>query len=108
MVKEVPVETVVTKTEVKEVPVQTVVTQTQIKEVPVEKIVTQEKIVTKTVPIERVVTREVIKEVVKEVPAEREDGEGALARGLVRRLPADGGRKDDPGASKPGSRTSRL
>ena len=70
---------------VKEVPVDRVVTQEVVKEVPVERIVTQEveveKIVTTEVPVEKIVTREVVKEVpvekivtrevVKEVPVER-------------------------------------
>ena len=42
VIKEVPVETVVTREVIKEVPVQTVVTQEVIREVPVEKVVVQE------------------------------------------------------------------
>ncbi|MCY4114930.1 MAG: von Willebrand factor type A domain-containing protein [Chloroflexi bacterium] len=60
VIKEVPVETVVTKEVIKEVPVETVVTREVIKEVPVEAVV------------EKVVTQEVIKEVVKEVEVIRE------------------------------------
>ncbi len=54
--REVPVETTV----IKEVPVERIVTQTQIKEVPVEKVVVKE------VPVERVVEKIVTKEVVVE------------------------------------------
>ena len=74
--KEVPVETTI----IKEVSVETVVTKTEIKEVPVDRIVTQEKIVTKEiqveVPVEKVVTqvveveKVVEKTVIKEVMME--------------------------------------
>ena len=70
---------------IKEVPVEKIVTQEVVKEVQVEKVVTKEvpveKIVTKEVPVEKVVTREVVKEVpvekvvtkevIKEVPVEK-------------------------------------
>ena len=49
MIKEVPVETIVTKEVIKEVPVETVVRQEVIKEVAVEKIVTRQVTVEKTV-----------------------------------------------------------
>ena len=60
VIKEVPVETVVTVEVIKQVPVETVVTKEVIKEVPVEAVV------------EKVVTQEVIKEVVKEVEVIKE------------------------------------
>ena len=63
--KEVPIETTV----IKEVPVDKIVTQTVIKEVPVEKIVIQEKIVTKEVPVEKIVTVEKTVEKIVEVEA---------------------------------------
>ncbi len=84
VIKEVPVETVVTKEVIKEVPVETVVTREVIKEVPVEavveKVVTQEVIkevvkeveVLKEVPVERVVTQEVVVEKVVEKVVEVE------------------------------------
>ena len=53
---------------IKEVPVETVITRVVIKEVPVETIVTREII--KEVPVEAVVTKQVIVEVIKEVPVE--------------------------------------
>ena len=53
VIKEVPVETIVTKEVIKEVPVETVVTREVIKEVPVEAVV--EKEVIKEVPVEEVV-----------------------------------------------------
>ena len=59
---------------IKEVPVETIVTREIIKEVPVEAIVTKQVIVEviKEVPVEAVVVeKEVIREVVKEVPVER-------------------------------------
>ena len=70
---------------IKEVPVEKIVTQEVVKEVQVEKVVTKEvpveKVVTKEVPVEKVVTREVVKEVpvekvvtkevIKEVPVEK-------------------------------------
>ena len=59
---------------IKEVPVETIVTREIIKEVPVEAIVTKQVIVEviKKVPVEAVVVeKEVIREVVKEVPVER-------------------------------------
>ena len=70
---------------IKEVPVEKIVTQEVVKEVQVEKVVTKEvpveKVVTKEIPVEKVVTREVVKEVpvekvvtkevVKEVPVEK-------------------------------------
>ena len=69
VIKEVPVETVITRVVVKEVPVETVVTREVIKEVPVEAVVTKQVIVEviKEVPVERVVEIQVEKEVVKEV-----------------------------------------
>ena len=62
--KEVPVETTV----IKEVPVERIVTQTQIKEIPVEKIVIKEVPVEKIV--ERIVTKEVLVDRIVEVQAE--------------------------------------
>ena len=59
---------------IKEVPVETVITRVVIKEVPVETIVTREII--KEVPVEAVVTKQVIVEVIKEVPVEARCGEG--------------------------------
>ena len=79
IIKEVPVERIVTETVevVKEVPVEKVVTETVVKEVPVEKVVTEtvevEKIVTETVvkevpvEVEKIVTETVVKEVVVEI-----------------------------------------
>ncbi len=57
---------------IKEVPVEKVVTQEVIKEVPVEKVVTQEVVKTVEVPKEVVVTKEVIREVPKEVVVTKE------------------------------------
>ena len=70
VIKEVPVETVITRVVVKEVPVETIVTREIIKEVPVEAIVTKQVIVevTKEVPVEAVVVeKEVMVEKVVEV-----------------------------------------
>ena len=73
VIKEVPVEKVVTQEVIKEVPVERVVTQEVIKTVEVDKPVIVEKVVTqevvKTVEVDRpvIVEKEVVKEVVKEV-----------------------------------------
>ena len=68
VVKEVPVEKVVTETVIQtvEVPKEVVVRDEVVKEVEVEKIITQE------VPVEKIVTKEVTREVVKEVQVEVE------------------------------------
>ena len=60
MIKEIAVETVVTRDVIREVPVETVVTKEVIKEV------------IKEVPVETQVIKEVVKEVIKEVPVEVE------------------------------------
>ena len=71
VIKEVPVETIVTKEIIKEVPVETVVTREVIKEVPVETVVTREII--KEVPVEAVVVQKIVtQEVIKEVEVIRE------------------------------------
>ena len=75
VIREVPVEKVVTQEVVKEVPVEVVVEREVVKtvEVPVEKVVTQEVIKEVMVPGETVVvTQEVIKEVPVEVVVEKE------------------------------------
>ena len=74
VIKEVPVETVITRVVVKEVPVETVVTREVIKEVPVEAVVEKEVIkeVVKEVPVERIVTVTEVKEVVVEKVVEAE------------------------------------
>ncbi len=75
VIKEVPVETVITRVVIKEVPVETIVTREIIKEVPVEAVVTKQVVVEviKEVPVEAVVVeKEVIKEVVKEVEVIKE------------------------------------
>jgi len=69
VIKEVPVEKIVTQEVIKEVPVEVIVTQEVIKEVPVEVIVTQEvikeiQVAGETIVVEKEVLVEVIKEVV--------------------------------------------
>ena len=73
VIKEVPVETVITRVVIKEVPVETVVTREVIKEVPVEAVVTKQVIVEviKEVAVERVVEIPVEKEVIREVVVEK-------------------------------------
>ena len=73
VIKEVPVETVITRVVIKEVPVETIVTREVIKEVPVEAVVTKQVIVEviKEVAVERVVEIPVEKEVVREVVVEK-------------------------------------
>ena len=73
VIKEVPVETVITRVVIKEVPVETIVTREIIKEVPVEAIVTKQVIVEviKEVAVERVVEIPVEKEVIREVVVEK-------------------------------------
>ena len=73
VIKEVPVETVITRMVIKEVPVETIVTREIIKEVPVEAIVTKQVIVEviKEVAVERVVEIPVEKEVIREVVVEK-------------------------------------
>ncbi len=66
VIKEVPVETIVTRTEVKEVPVDRIVTQEKIVTKEVQVPVEVEKIVTQVVEVEKIVEKTVIKEVMVE------------------------------------------
>ena len=79
VIKEVPVETVITRMVIKEVPVETIVTREIIKEVPVEAVVVEKEVIKEVVKevevikevqpaytVEKVVTQEVVKEVAVE------------------------------------------
>ena len=66
VIKEVPVETIVTRTEVKEVPVDRIVTQEKIVTKEVQVPVEVQKIVTQVVEVEKVVEKTVVKEVMVE------------------------------------------
>ena len=72
VIKEVPVQQVVTETVVKEVPVEVVVEKEVVKEVPVQRVVEVEVIKEVEVPVERVVEKEVVREVEKLVVVEKE------------------------------------
>ena len=77
VIREVPVETIVTREVIKEVPVETVVTREVIKEVAVEAIV-----------VEKIITQEVIREVVKEVVVEKVVEKEVAVEKIVTRPPA--------------------
>ncbi len=77
VIREVPVETIVTREVIKEVPVETVVTREVIKEVAVEAIV-----------VEKIITQEVIREVVKEVVVEKVVEKEVAFEKIVTRPPA--------------------
>ena len=72
VIKEVPVQQVVTETVVKEVPVEVVVEKEVVKEVPVQRVVEVEVIKEVEVPVERVVEKEVVREVERPVVVEKE------------------------------------
>ena len=72
VIKEVPVEQVVTETVVKEVPVEVVVEKEVVKEVPVQRVVEVEVIKEVKVPVEKVVEKEVVREVERPVVVEKE------------------------------------
>ena len=71
VIKEVPVEQVVTETVVKEVPVEVVVEKEVVKEVPVQRVVEVEVIKEVEVPVEKVVEKEVVRELERPVVVER-------------------------------------
>ena len=102
VIKEVPVQQVVTETVVKEVPVEVVVEKEVVKEVPVQRVVEVEVIKEVEVPVERVVEKEVTreakrpviveKEVVREVMMAIEISSGPRTIGQVASFPRDTGK----------------
>ena len=72
VIKEVPVEQVVTETVIKEVPVEVLVENEVVKEIPVEVVVEKEVVREVEVPVEVVVEKEVVREVERPVVVEKE------------------------------------
>ncbi len=101
VIKEVPVETVITRVVVKEVPVETVVTREVIKEVPVEAVVTKQVIVEviKEVPVEAVVVE---KEVIKEVQTAYNTVEKVVTNEVYFEAPASAATAAPPAATEAG------